>query len=124
MAVIRPSRLDLVSYPYEWSFSQLKEAALLTLDLQSRALDAGMRLQDASAYNVQFDAGRPILMDSLSFEVAAPASRGRPTASSASTSWRRWRSWLIAMPAAASCSATSSTASPRLRLASCPAARA
>jgi hypothetical protein len=70
-AVIRPRRLDVISYPYEWAFSQLREAALLTLDVQSRALDAGMRLRDASAYNVQFDAGRPILIDSLSFEVAA-----------------------------------------------------
>ncbi len=70
VAVIRPRRIGLISYPYEWSFSQLKEAALLTLDLQSRALDAGMRLKDASAYNIQFDAGRPILIDSLSFELA------------------------------------------------------
>lgn len=70
VAVIQPRLLDLVSYPYEWSFSQLKEAALLTLELQSRALDAGMRLKDASAYNIQFDAGRPILIDTLSFEAA------------------------------------------------------
>ena len=70
VAVIQPRMLDFISYPYEWSFSQLKEAALLTLELQSRALDAGMRLKDASAYNIQFDAGRPILIDSLSFELA------------------------------------------------------
>jgi hypothetical protein len=72
VAVVRPRRIGVISYPYEWAFSQLKEAALLTLEAQSRALDAGMRLRDASAYNVQFDAGRPILIDSLSFEVAAP----------------------------------------------------
>ena len=72
VAVIRPRLVDFISYPYEWSFSQLKEAALLTLEIQTRALDAGMRLKDASAYNVQFDRGRPILIDSLSFEVAAP----------------------------------------------------
>jgi len=71
-AVIRPRLIEFISYPYEWAFSQLKEAALLTVELQSRALDAGMRLRDASAYNVQFDAGRPILIDSLSFEVAEP----------------------------------------------------
>ncbi|HEX5039025.1 MAG TPA: SAM-dependent methyltransferase [Candidatus Limnocylindria bacterium] len=71
VAVIRPRRLDFISYPYEWCFSQLKEAALLTLDLQARALDAGMRLRDASAYNIQFDGGKPILIDSLSFEPAA-----------------------------------------------------
>ena len=70
VTVIRPRMLEFISYPYEWCFTQLQEAALLTLDLQSRALDAGMRLRDASSYNVQFDAGRPILIDSLSFEVA------------------------------------------------------
>jgi len=72
IAVLRPRMLDFISHPYEWSFSQLKEAALLTLDIQSRALDAGMRLKDASAYNVQLDAGRPIHIDTLSFEVAVP----------------------------------------------------
>jgi hypothetical protein len=72
VAVIRPRELPLISYPYEWSFSQLKDAALLTLELQRRALAAGMRLKDASAFNVQFDRGRPILIDTLSFEVADP----------------------------------------------------
>jgi hypothetical protein len=72
-AVIRPRELPLISYPYEWCFSQLKDAALLTLELQRRALAVGMRLKDASAYNVQFDRGRPIMIDSLSFEVADPA---------------------------------------------------
>jgi hypothetical protein len=67
-AVIRPRELPLISYPYEWCFGQLREAALLTLQLQQRALSTGMRLKDASAYNVQFDGGRPILIDSLSFE--------------------------------------------------------
>ncbi|MGH2417187.1 MAG: SAM-dependent methyltransferase [Candidatus Limnocylindria bacterium] len=76
-AVVRPRMVDFVSYPYEWAFSQLQEAALLTLEVQSRALDAGMRLKDASAYNVQFDAGRPIHIDSLSFEVA-PATEPWP----------------------------------------------
>ena len=70
MAVLRPRFLDFISYPYEWSFSQLKGAALLTLELQARALDAGMRLKDASAYNIQLENGRPILIDTLSFEVA------------------------------------------------------
>ena len=74
---IRPRPIGFISYPYEWCFSQLKEAALLTLELQSRALDAGMRLKDASAYNIQLDAGRPILIDSLSFEIA-PATEPWP----------------------------------------------
>jgi len=68
--VVQPRELPLISYPYEWAFSQLREAALLTLEVQRRALRVGMWLRDASAYNVQFDGGRPILIDSLSFEPA------------------------------------------------------
>lgn len=70
--VIRPQPLDFVSYPYEWSFSQLKDAALLTLRAQEMAAEAGMSLRDASAYNVQLVRGRPLLIDSLSFERATP----------------------------------------------------
>ena len=70
VAVLRPRTIGFISYPYEWSFSQLKEAALLTLELQARALESGLRLKDASAYNVQIEAGRPILIDTLSFERA------------------------------------------------------
>jgi hypothetical protein len=73
--VIRPEPLELVAYPYEWSFSQLKDAALLTLRLQVAATEAGMTLRDASAYNIQFRRGRPVLIDSLSFERSVP---GRP----------------------------------------------
>lgn len=68
--VIQPRELPLISYPYEWAFSQLREAALVTLEAHGRALTFGMRLRDASAYNVQFDRGRPVLIDSLSFEMA------------------------------------------------------
>lgn len=70
--VIRPARVDFLSYPYEWSFSQLKDAALLTLAVQERAFERGLTLKDASAYNVQFVAGKPILIDSLSFEARTP----------------------------------------------------
>jgi len=71
-AVIEPERVELVTYPWEWSFSQLKDAALLTLDAQDRAAAAGFTLRDASAYNVQFVRGRPVLIDTLSFEPATP----------------------------------------------------
>jgi ribosomal protein L11 methylase PrmA len=66
--VLLPEPLDFVSYPYEWCFGQLKDAALLTLDVQRRALGRGMSLKDASAYNVQFHRGRPVFIDTLSFE--------------------------------------------------------
>ena len=65
---IKPTRIPFISYPYEWSFSQLKDAALLTLEIQKEALAHGMCLKDASAYNVQFDRGQPVLIDTLSFE--------------------------------------------------------
>jgi hypothetical protein len=70
--VLQPEFIPHISYPYEWSFSQLKDAALLTLDIQKRALDKGMTLKDASAYNVQFLRGRPIFIDTLSFEINEP----------------------------------------------------
>ena len=66
--VLQPSPIDVISYPYEWSFGQLKDAALLTLRVQRRALAHGMVLKDASAYNVQYQRGRPIFIDTLSFE--------------------------------------------------------
>ncbi len=66
--VIQPEQVNFISYPYEWSFSQLKDAALLTLSIQKTALEYGLSLKDASAYNIQFHNGRPILIDSLSFE--------------------------------------------------------
>jgi len=71
-AVIEPERVELITYPWEWSFSQLRDAALLTLDAQQRADAAAFTLRDASAFNVQFLRGRPILIDSLSFEPATP----------------------------------------------------
>lgn len=65
--VIAPERVPFISYPYEWSFGQLKDAALTTLRVQEIALRYGMTLKDASAYNIQFYQGRPVLIDTLSF---------------------------------------------------------
>ncbi|HEX6534849.1 MAG TPA: hypothetical protein VF041_09630 [Gemmatimonadaceae bacterium] len=67
-AVIEPDRVPFISYPYEWCFGELRDAALLTLDVQLRALERGFVLRDASAYNVQFVDGRPVFIDTLSFE--------------------------------------------------------
>ena len=67
--VIQPERVPFISYPYEWSFSQLKDAALATLSIHKRALKLGMSLKDASAYNIQFVHGKAMLIDTLSFEV-------------------------------------------------------
>ncbi|MBI5952731.1 MAG: class I SAM-dependent methyltransferase [Chloroflexi bacterium] len=67
--VIQPERVPFISYPYEWSFSQLKDAALATLSIQKRALKLDMSLKDASAYNIQFVRGKATLIDTLSFEL-------------------------------------------------------
>ena len=66
--VIKPQEVPFVSYPYEWCFSQLKDAALATLRIQKAAMDYGMTLKDGSAYNIQFLGTRPALIDTLSFE--------------------------------------------------------
>lgn len=67
--IIQPEQISFISYPYEWSFSMLKDAALLTLNIQKIALRHNMSLKDASAFNIQFVKGKPILLDTLSFEV-------------------------------------------------------
>ena len=73
--VLRPEPIAFISYPYEWSFSQLKVAALTTLKIQRMALAHGMILKDASAYNIQFhEEGRGILIDTLSFDIYAEGS--------------------------------------------------
>ncbi len=70
--VIKPALIPFISYPYEWCFSQLKQAALTTLRIQKTALKAGMTLKDGSAYNIQFLNGKPLLIDTLSFEKYRP----------------------------------------------------
>jgi len=67
--VIQPERVPFISYPYEWSFGQLKDAALATLSIQRGALKVGMSLKDASVYNIQFVHGKATLIDTLSFEI-------------------------------------------------------
>lgn len=75
--LLEVERIPCITYPYEWCFSQLQDAALLTLDVQDEALSRGLILKDASAYNVQFVGVRPIFIDLLSFE---KHEQGRPWA--------------------------------------------
>ena len=69
---IRPRLIPFISYPYEWSFSQLKDAALTTLKILDVAVKFGMTLRDASAFNIQFFNGKPILIDTLSLGTYKP----------------------------------------------------
>lgn len=72
---LKPEHLSLITYPHEWSFSQIKDAALLTLRIHEIALHSGMVLKDANAFNVQFHQGKPVFIDTLSF---APYNNGDP----------------------------------------------
>jgi hypothetical protein len=69
---LRHERVPFVSYPYEWPFSMLKDAALLQLELNQRALKAGLALKDATPYNVQWRGTRPVFIDVGSFERLRP----------------------------------------------------
>jgi hypothetical protein len=66
--IIKPELIKFISYPHEWCFSQLKDAALTTLKIQKLAIESGMILKDASAYNIQYRNCKPVLIDTLSFE--------------------------------------------------------
>lgn len=76
--IIKPKKINFISYPYEWSFSQLKDSALCTLEIQKIALEFGMTLKDGTSYNIQFFNGMPILIDSLSFEIYEDGDIWRP----------------------------------------------
>jgi hypothetical protein len=69
---LKPQPVDTISYPYEWCFEQLQDAALLTLSVLKTALQHGMILKDATPYNIQFYKGRPVFIDTLSFDTYDP----------------------------------------------------
>ena len=71
-AVLEHERVPVVSYPYEWPFGMLRDAALLQLDLTLAALDEGMTLKDATPFNVQWTGARPTFIDVGSFTSYAP----------------------------------------------------
>lgn len=68
VAALEHERVPFISYPYEWSFSMLRDAALLQLELLDEALAEDFVLKDSSAYNVQFQGARPVFIDIASFE--------------------------------------------------------
>jgi SAM-dependent methyltransferase len=70
-AVLKHQTIPFISYPYEWSFGMLKDAALLQLELQLAALDEGMVLKDSSAFNFQWVGTCPVFIDIPSFEKLA-----------------------------------------------------
>ena len=69
------NRLSGWSYPFEWSFSMLKDAALLLLEIEHESLDNGYSLKDGCAYNITFQEGKPIFVDIYSLESFHPTNR-------------------------------------------------
>jgi len=70
--LLQPRQIPIVTYPYEWPFSLLKKAALLTVDIQREAVEAGFTLRDGTAFNVLFEGVHPIFIDFGSFDVLTP----------------------------------------------------
>jgi SAM-dependent methyltransferase len=70
--ILRHDRVPFISYPYEWTFGMLKDAALLHLHVLEQALENGWTLKDGSAYNVQWRGQRPVFIDVSSFEPYRP----------------------------------------------------
>ena len=71
--IIQPEPIPFISYPYEWCFRQLKDAALLTLMMVKTSMEYGMILKDATPYNIQFHRSKPVFIDTLSFERYEPS---------------------------------------------------
>jgi hypothetical protein len=70
---LKPEQLPYISYPYEWSFDMLKDAALLTLRLMQESIPYGVSLKDATPYNIQLHKARMVFIDTLSFEKYDPS---------------------------------------------------
>jgi hypothetical protein len=70
---LMPQKVPFISYPYEWCFDMLKDAALLTLTLARECMSFGIMLKDATPYNVQWLNGKLIFIDTLSFEKYDPS---------------------------------------------------
>ena len=70
--LVEHARIPFVSYPYEWTFGMLKDAALLHLELMREGLAEGFILKDSSPYNVQWQGARPVFIDVPSFEPLGP----------------------------------------------------
>jgi len=73
--ILAHEKISFISYPYEWCFGMLKDAALLHLKLLSDALEEDFILKDSSSFNIQWDGSKPVFIDIPSFQ---PLSSGEP----------------------------------------------
>lgn len=61
-------RIPFVSYPYEWTWGMLRDAALVQLELLREAFAGGFTLKDGTFYNVQWRGTEPVFIDTVSLE--------------------------------------------------------
>ena len=66
--VFKHKKIEYISYPYEWSFHRLKDAALHHLNLHINLLKNNATLIDAYSYNIQFNGNTPIFIDLMSIK--------------------------------------------------------
>lgn len=59
--------IDNWNLPWEWTWSMLRDAALLHLDLLLRGAAHGWSMSDATSFNVVFTNGKPVFIDHGSF---------------------------------------------------------
>ena len=64
--VFKHKKIEYVSYPYEWSFHRLKDAALHHLNLHINLLKNNATLTDAYSYNIQFNNYSQTFIDVMS----------------------------------------------------------
>ena len=72
VAFLEHEKIPFITYPYEWSFSMLRDAALLQLEILEDALGAGWSLKDCTPYNIQWHGPRPVFIDTPSFHPRLP----------------------------------------------------
>lgn len=65
--VLEHERVPFVSYPYEWTFGMLRDAASLHLEMLLAGVPDGITTKDGSAYNVQWHGCDPVFIDIGSF---------------------------------------------------------
>ncbi len=74
--ILEHERIPVITYPYEWSFSMLKDAAVVMLRVNQIARDFGYQTKDGHGYNILFHGSRPVFIDLGSFIKVQPGHTG------------------------------------------------
>ncbi len=66
LEVLHHHKVPVVTYPYEWTFDMLKDAALTQLHINKYLIQSGFILKDGSAFNCLYNKGIMYFIDILS----------------------------------------------------------